>query len=1296
MSVTSSGPAGYEHQYLVAVWLWLELRPGIEALTIEPPGGEDTSFRLRLDQGSRLFEVQGKDRLEPLDLAGLAAILWKFPDRGATDPLLARLDGDPERHLVLTLSGRASDTVQPFVRPWTRGLRAALSRPPEAPGREVARAFHEALRGEIRGDREGQLHKRRSRYALELLDRLDAERLREVLGRVHVFEHLSLAALHERGRRILAERIHVPYAESLELLDPGLRSVAAEQRGTGIDVAPLLERAVVRRRVERVDRAQLPHVDHPEQAALLGELLHRGVLLLTGPSMCGKSHVACTLGGLMQDRGFHARTLRSPAEALQFLADPAAGEDRLVLLEDPFGRWDLRTDADDALEDLERLIRRCSRGRALIVTSQIEVLRQIEARTHRVLPRLAGVQWRDLRADDPTHLYGVWRAHATAIGIDDAVQDQVQRWMAEPARRLEPGQARHLAYALKADEDLITDPERMFGEARTDAAALGRRLGDDRTRLPVLYALAWTTGTDEGPTEQALAHVLQCTGEARPGIAWKHRSGRTIGGPSEERPAPPTWPSGLALDDRARAFLDELEARGYIAWSDERVRFTHPLYEHAVRVPLLQTTRFNRELARESFERAAYGLDPIVGAHALDVLDQIATRTPGLYSSAEILDLGLTAADESLYPAVASAGLALADRTLERVTLAERAKAFPKVVGLASLERAILWEDSGLVWYDPRASLCWEDLQLETEEVRLPDGSDPRDAIRSGRPVPPQVLSRLLPELHGEDWSEVHPRAVLVGLGRPEMELRARAAELLCRFGPEAESELYDRALHDRHPLVVSYAVRGLIRGWKGREALCWTLLERVRPRLGSPSVAFLIAEDLANFRQLNDWDPDWYAGRSTPWTAWAMLTAEVLPHVPVVGRLNAPRLHDAALQALKAVDPELGIPAVGAWLTWIERHLAEGSPPDSWMMSTGELLMAIPGTTPDQRAEIFTRLLEVQGTEQRIVVARDLLLAWGLLDAYERRQLLAFIHADRPDRRWMRGAVLALGDLPPEVTAPLLPTGVPYPPDPAALCAQWDPQTLEDLVRAVHGIGNPAGVTAAAPPWWEDVLSALLRAPDHPTFDLVLEAMLHEQRLIPEISATLPELVEARGPQVLDRALPTLIRLSALDPVFEMVELWQQVVRVAEPRQLEALIDGWRSPIEHLAYFNATGHLLRRVLMPDGATLHDAVVQRRPEDALLFLAAGAAEEQQDARLWTTVLEAMLLRSPDLLPQTWDMVEAMTRRVRPEVPQLLQEIAAVRRLHDEPRARRRDALRAALVHEGWVRLDGTVGKSVGS
>lgn len=389
-----------------------------------------------------------------------------------------------------------------------------------------------------------------------------------------------------------------------------------------------------------------------------------------------------------------------------------------------------------------------------------------------------------------------------------------------------------------------------------------------------------------------------------------------------------------------------------------------------------------------------------------------------------------------------------------------------------------------LRWQDDNAWVARSGgLNAAVERRKGPTPSMIQTVLQDGL-FSPRTVQTVLD--HSPSQDQVSLEILERALSSHEPTLRARAGYVLAKHhAPTIESEpLLRRALNDAHPWVVAETIEGLTLAWSGlnpnTQTELRTLLSRILVR---PAFGLVALKKLELFQQFAGWDDDWYHGRTSPWDLWAACTTAALSTYPARRPIGQDKLYTLSRYAIPRLSRAEAVALVEAWLSWAERCVYF-SIPDDYGGSIAAALLLATGHDPSARAGVFDRLLNQRDTGLQVMLLRDLSLGWDQLSSSEQGRVLAALHSERPDRRWLQAVVMAAGDPPQPIQAALVghPDAMTMTPSQVVNC--WPLELLTDCVSVYTGHPQPLwwiGTHHCDDDFWRPVI-AHLACDEHPS----------------------------------------------------------------------------------------------------------------------------------------------------------------------------------------------------------------------
>ncbi|HKV10755.1 MAG TPA: hypothetical protein VJ725_21620 [Thermoanaerobaculia bacterium] len=1022
-----------------------------------------------------------------------------------------------------------------------------------------------------------------------------------------------------------------------------LVAAVRKARNEDLDLVPLFREVLQNYERPRVF-SQPIYVDRGSESDLIASLKDEGVLFLTGPMRCGKTHTGRFVAQSLQDEGFNWLETDDPDQAKRFLLDISTLEDRLVLLEDPFGKVSLNGDAYERWEAVGSLAAGLRPNRKLIVSCRNDILQSLIREGEH---QLGGIAWRDLALTEPAVAVEIWRAHASTQRPDiiESVAENLSRM--ESGHLLQSGQISFLAHK-QPDQLVGLSFETLVQVARYDAREIGRKLVSQGTAMrETLAALALSATTLSRVSLEELTFILGDS-EILPGKI-ELRFGRSYGGPESSAPQFPVYSSLGILAPEFRDALDELEARELVEQSSG-YRFSHPIYEQASFESLRSLPTFQFKKVVQLAQRAMFSLSSVTARASVEVVHRLRREGADVDRRERLAGLGFEAF-HSLFPVVRDVSMRRFIEDFEVLDSNLRRRLLQVVETQWGAHKDILWHQ-GEPWFDVRETIPFSDfytpsftpqdvaaavegLQLLGPSERLPVEQMwiiLRSYIRRGDLLDIKVLER--------------------ALSYDEALIRREAAFLLLRDHSSETNPLLKQILKDPNPMVVVGAVHGLLDRWKVHgETASSSTLQMLLKDLEHPSRAILGIRFLTNFEEMTGR----YDG-TAPWKLWAAIASPVLRGLPRYSQINEGRLYRMFTMAIPVLEKAEALEVLKAWIDWIEGSLSERLP-DDYGLGVAELLLRITGQDAEARGEFIPRILALTDTNFRVTVISDLVNGWDNLDEVEREILFDVLEDSRVDQRWVQAAALTVKNPPWDIVELLLGDATTLLLPAEAILKRFSSKLLEACLSMHIGYPSPLswiGLNHRTTEPWDSLLLLIARDPRHELFDLAIRELLarfSEREHASEGLEIWVELGRSADPNVCERLFRPLLRLTTRSEAVPLRGYWNVLF---QSPGAGSLIQSWHDRI-----FAALGEIERRdnldlfVKIPDfvGALMH-----RFPEDLAVLKALNQP--------WTTAVKERVLEhyeknSPKLL-RTHDKVLAVLKGKYDSSDPLVQKVSQVR------------------------------------
>ena len=404
MSIAVTATQKFDFQDLVCVEMMLRFHHLADAqFRVEPQGGEDGELLFGAFAPGARAEIQVKGAAGTVTLGTIATCLAHSPPHEASGTLLERLLAEPNRMVVLVMSGRCDDAASVYAVPpdWL-GTQHAQGAIKVADASALLAAFAVA---ELPGKEGGTLKIKRQEHCRAVAAATKPDMLRAALQRLIVLERLTDAELEMRCANWLRGTHRIPSDRIPDVLGR-LRAAVKEAKIQGKDAFPLI-RSVLKDAAPPPIRPQ-DYILRDDEASWISDLSRDRVLLLSGPPRVGKTDAARWVAAEFEPHGYEIRESNDVDTAERFLLEPGDAL-RLAILDDPLGGTHAVLDPMRALSRISVLIPRLAQGRKLIVAQAQDHLLAASRKSKLAEVVTGGHAWRDLGAVSKAFLGRLWR-----------------------------------------------------------------------------------------------------------------------------------------------------------------------------------------------------------------------------------------------------------------------------------------------------------------------------------------------------------------------------------------------------------------------------------------------------------------------------------------------------------------------------------------------------------------------------------------------------------------------------------------------------------------------------------------------------------------------------------------------------------------------------------------------------------------------------------------------------------------------------------------------------------------------
>lgn len=1070
MSIEVTGTQGYDYQYLQTMYLALLMwgNDGLE-LIVEKKDGEDAELQFSIDGKTVTIEVQVKSEQGTLEIDNLAKWIGHFPDKKESGNLLERIQNDTQRRALFITKSRCSDYTQTF-----HSSIGNIEEHPKSPllGK-LADIFLNVFSKAFEEKAPTPLKKGRDDFCKLQAQQLRKDKggLREIARRILIWERADVTSIQAEVIRLLKLH-HIPEQVAPTVISEVEKAVrmARDERG---DVIPLM-REIFNRYAGNRAFSRPVHVSREGIDLLNRDLEENHVLLLTGISFCGKSHMAEWIAEqLRAHQGFTYAKETQLDSAYRYLM-VASSEGRICFLEDPFGHTSLNPDAVNVWSRLHDLTIQLAPHRKLIVTSRKDLVQSLSGSSYPEDWSLGECQWRDLTVFDSQYAIDVWSAYSSTKHLPDNVRNIVVEGMKmNTSAVLQPGQIRHLAFS---EQTKLIDRnfEELASLARVDADQLGQSfLSRKPAEQILLMTMVLGNRVGFGLMEEDFLYHLQSV-YVELGLS-----------------------EGIG---QAEDFCEELERAGYVQSVNGKWMFSHPTYYEAAMHVVENQHRLGQKRLLVILRHLLSSKSVTIKLNVIRSFERIYVAYEGDYIRGEVRKMALQALTNP-YPTMRDEALVL---------LASRIKELPttEVKVIMSFIKNYRFSDHRIEWHDgiPKLSdsteyTAWPRMSERqskdiTKEMLLKIAERLQSPGEAFKVIPEEawLLARDL-DFHQLDSQSKLPVLKQLFTYKEAFIRETAAFSLVHEYGEDLRH--VDLVLSDPHPFVVLQGIQGCFQGWnhwnlETREWVRKKLQEVLKVKVNCVAAhEFMIQFSQKAHRFRLDWGGISSEERDELHSLWGTLLPVYLEHVPdEFFEIDEAYLFETTSKASSVFTEDQVVRITEAWIEWVERSISHKRPNDYGMGYLDFLLDHTTGSVI-YRGQLATRLLSHHNSYIVSMSLVEYVNYWPRLHHQERARVLEVLQSERSDVRWLKAISLTREEVSPEICLLLLgdADALALPLAVTELISKIDSGLLMDCID-VYGADRREYynlVGKSKDYRWPCVVLELLKYPEYPAFPAAL-----------------------------------------------------------------------------------------------------------------------------------------------------------------------------------------------------------------
>lgn len=997
MDVSISGVKGYEFQYKISVFLTLTLllKFDLEEVKIEPNGGEDILFILKNDKENQIIEVQVKRENDHLDETKLLKWLLHFEPRKHDSCLLTRLINSKKRVLFVTKSRCSMNNSKLITK-----LTNYLQKPNIDFSKQEISDYHKIITSKkfYSGTKLG--NKRNEFIESNIAPKLNDEIIfNSIFNRIDIIEQFEEESLNYEILRILNSEYGIPVSQTLTVYQLCLEAVKNSRDSNSNlihEVVPKIEQYK-----GNTPNLSPNYVEREIEPVLEKILIQTNSLKLTGISFCGKSEIAKKIASEFTKRGHSYRITSDIHNAESFLFGQNIDDEKILILEDPFGHINPISNSYEVSHLLKQLLERLRSNQKIIVTSQFQILKQVYGKK-----QIENDNWINLTTTEVEQAISFWEEISKKKGSSAFLIKKVKQVInLNNSDILQIGQ---IEYLSRQDEAIILDKtiHELDAIARYDAKNIGREMYmNHRKAGELLYILSFCGNTLNGINQNHLSFIL--SKDNRSYTVFKNAFSK-LKFDNNGSKISFNYNKKYKLKKSLKKNLEYLEERGFIFINGANIRFLHSNYSEAGNQIAFNLPETKQLALMKTIKRAINCFDSDIAYFASNQLINFYRNTEFDGIKKKLIKIGFWGIN-SIFPSIIDNCLLFLITIFEELSLNKQSELIRIISYQNNNIYSLKWHRNSVPYLNRNSNLFNEEYSNFDEETAI--------KIESRLKIKEEVSAK-----EASDYLVI--RSLKNGLienlvfeslmAFRESFIRERAAKLYFLIEPKnLNTQLLESIFKDPHPLVVFKGLRSCIESWYKFNPQQKQLLSKLlKLALKRRDVAIRASNLMTTFG--TDYASESINWRNIPeayhkeiWQLWHRLYLIYHENVPNSVSLHTPRFTGTMDDAMKYLNKKDYLDILNCWFDRLDKKIKRQRIPDDHEFSLMLNLIESTGKDHKAREKLFNDLIFYNDTNFALSSLKWALSYWELLGDVEKIKIEQLADSRRKDIRWIHAVII-------------------------------------------------------------------------------------------------------------------------------------------------------------------------------------------------------------------------------------------------------------------------------------------------
>ncbi|NOQ27570.1 MAG: hypothetical protein GQ564_19580 [Bacteroidales bacterium] len=1083
MSVTIDGIKGYEYQYKVTVLIALVTKADKINLFVEKEGSEDALLIIEKNGVTFNIEIQVKREKNLIGIPKIVNWLCHFQERKTDNNLLQKLIDTKQSIALFVTHSRCSDSIL--------NLKTDFLSFEKHNSLSFSKTFFIEFKEALKSLKLGSTDIMNQR---EEFCRIQAENFKtkteldKVLEQCLIFEEFTdekvdnyINLTLNANYSIAQSRADVVYLQLLEIVKKG--------RDTGEEISEELYNHIQSNKIGSpiIDSHYKTRI---EESYLIEELGKNGALLLTGISQCGKTELAKTTASHFVNKGYDYQINDDISDLKRFL-NSNISDNKIAILEDPFGYISLKENYFEILHKLKDLLGNKEKHHFIIVSSKVELLSEIFDSNNISDYKIKGYPWQELTIKKNDEIISFWELLAISKSLPKEIISVVSKGILDTKSEniLQIGQLMYLVNE-EIDQLINKDFNELEHIARRNSVEIANDIKSKNEYAASVLSLISICSSPIHKLEfKDLTYITSSTTTL---FSITEKEVFTSSFANDKTPIFPEYPDDLVIEEDVVDAINYLEERGLITITAESLLITHPNYYEAGRYLFFERASVKQKSKLEQYKKCIACLNPFTSFLATRNYSFIYNKIKTEYTN-EVINIAFIGLD-SIFPSVEDTSLIFLTNFIKELEEEQYHQLVGKIQSGGTSSYNIYWyNDIPFISNEGGFSNLFVDYdELIIKRVE--------DLISKG--IKPNIHDAWIYIESLKKKKKVSKDDICLLLQFNEGFIRQKVVYQIFAHPYIVDNELINELFNDEHPSVVFSTIRASLLNWfsltDAHKALVKELSIQSFTKKHITIRAFsLISTFSIDYSHESVFSRDFdEAQKKEMWQLWGKLFPACVENVPLGVHINSARFGATMDDAIKYLDVETGLDVLESWFERIDYQIQNDKILDEYEMAIADNLMELTSTNFKVRKKLFSKLVNYKDTSFILSNLKWIIEYWNKLDNSEKNAIIALVNSGRLDVRWIKAVLLNSYSPPKEIINAIFGDKDLFEKDTEKILEVFPESLLRDCLNVYCGFPQPLwwlAVHHKNDKFWLKLIEHILLDENNIAFDICLEEFISD-----------------------------------------------------------------------------------------------------------------------------------------------------------------------------------------------------------